>query len=146
MFNPSKTKEMARPNETNAPEKLNRIVEGTELEGKVVSDSNIRIDGRIKGTVQVKGRLVVGPTGRIDGDIVCGDAEIEGAINGKIAANGLLSLKSTARLTCDMITQKLAIEPGAVFTGNCQMHDGKIPSSASVENLGVRGVKEAAAV
>ncbi len=126
MFKSNNTKDMAKTAEPNSPEKLNRIVEGTEIEGKIVSDSNIRIDGRVKGNLNVKGRLVVGPSGRIDGEILCENAEIEGIINGKISVNGLLSLKSTARLICDMLTQKLAIEPGAVFSGNCQMANGPI--------------------
>lgn len=117
---------MAKATEPHSAEKLNRIVDGTEIEGKIVSDSNIRIDGRVKGNINVKGRLVVGPSGRIDGEINCENADIEGVINGKISVNGLLSLKSTARLHCDMLTQKLAIEPGAVFTGNCHMANGPV--------------------
>ncbi len=126
MFKSSNPKDMAKTTELNSPEKLNRIVDGTEIDGKIVSDSNIRIDGRVKGNINVKGRLVVGPSGRIDGEIICENADIEGIINGKISVNGLLSLKSTARLACDMLTQKLAIEPGAVFSGNCQMANGPI--------------------
>jgi len=121
MFKSSNNRDMAKINEPNAPEKLNRIVSGTDIEGVIVSDSNIRIDGRVKGSIDVKGKLVVGSTGRIDGEIICDNAEIEGSIVGKITVNGILSLKSTARLDCDIITQKLAIEPGAVFSGNCEM-------------------------
>ena len=54
-----------------SPDRLNRIVEGTHIEGDIKSDSNIRIDGYLKGTIIVKGRLVLGPTGKIDGSINC---------------------------------------------------------------------------
>lgn len=126
MFKSSNQRDMARTNEPHSPEKLNRIVSGTDIEGKIVSDSNIRIDGSVTGTVSVKGRLVIGPTGRIKGEIVCENADIEGAINGTITVNGLLSLKSTARLECDIATKKLAIEPGAVFSGKCEMGGGVV--------------------
>lgn len=112
--------------ESQTPEKLNRIVSGTTIEGEIKTDSNIRIDGTVKGTISAKGRLVVGSSGSIEGDVVCENADIEGRITGQIAVNGLLSLKSTARLECDITTKKLAIEPGAVFTGNCTMGGGVI--------------------
>jgi cytoskeletal protein CcmA (bactofilin family) len=126
MFKSSNTRDMPKTNEPHAPEKLNRIVAGTEIEGVIVSDSNIRIDGTVKGTVTAKGRLVVGSTGIIDGEIICENADIEGSIQGNMSVNGLLSLKSTARLECDIATKKLAIEPGAVFTGKCVMGGGVV--------------------
>ncbi len=112
--------------ESQTPEKLNRIVSGTSIEGEIKTDSNIRIDGTVKGTITAKGRLVVGSSGIIDGEVICENADIEGKITGQISVNGLLSLKSTARLECDITTKKLAIEPGAVFTGNCTMGGGVI--------------------
>jgi len=126
MFKSSNPKDMAKTTEPHSPEKLNRIVSGTEIEGSIVSDSNIRIDGSVKGTITVKGRLVVGATGKIQGEITCENADIEGSVLGNIQINGLLSLKSTARLECDISTKKLSIEPGAVFSGKCSMGGGVV--------------------
>lgn len=106
---------------TNSPDRLNIIVEGTKITGELSSDSNIRIDGVVEGTITTKGRLVVGPKGRIVGDVVCNDAEVEGTIEGQLKVNALLSLRSTAKILGDMHTGKLSIEPGASFTGNCNM-------------------------
>ena len=52
-------------NGSQSPERLNRIVEGTHIEGDIKSDSNIRIDGYVKGIINVKGRLVLGPTEKL---------------------------------------------------------------------------------
>lgn len=117
----SNTNVMSKTAEINSPDRLNRIVEGTSIEGDIRSDSNIRIDGRLKGTIQTKGRLVIGTTGVIEGEITCENADIEGVFMGKINVNQLLSLKATAKLTGDIITSKLAIEPGAMFSGACSM-------------------------
>ncbi|MDG2343856.1 MAG: polymer-forming cytoskeletal protein [Flavobacteriales bacterium] len=108
-------------NGNQSPDKLNRIVEGTNIEGDIKSESNIRIDGYVKGTVTTKGRLVLGSTGKIDGEITCKNADIEGKLNGVIQVNELLSLKSTAILHGEISTNKLSIEPGAIFSGNCKM-------------------------
>jgi len=126
MFKSTNQRDMAKTNETHSPEQLNRIVAGTKIEGVIVSDSNIRIDGTVKGTITAKGRLVIGPTGRIEGEVHCENADIEGVLTGTISVNGILSLKATARLECDITTKKLAIEPGAVFSGKCVMGGGVV--------------------
>ena len=112
---------MAKTQDINAPERLNRIVDGTTIEGTINSESNIRIDGTVKGTINTKGRLVVGPKGRIEGDVICGNAEVEGTIDGTAKVNEILSLRATAKILGDIHTGKLAIEPGATFTGTCNM-------------------------
>jgi cytoskeletal protein CcmA (bactofilin family) len=112
---------MSKTAEINSPDRLNRLVEGTEIIGDIKADSNIRIDGKLKGTITTKGRLVIGPTGSIEGEIVCENADIEGSFVGKIVVNQLLSLKATAKFIGDIQTSKLAIEPGATFSGNCSM-------------------------
>ncbi len=48
-----------------SPGKINSIMEGTSIEGEIKSDSNIRVDGRVKGTVNARGRVIVGQTGVI---------------------------------------------------------------------------------
>jgi cytoskeletal protein CcmA (bactofilin family) len=106
--------------------KINSIMEGTSIEGEIRSDSNVRIDGRVKGSINVRGRLIVGASGVVEGDVTCQSSDIEGTVNGKINCQDLLSLKATAKLTGDIITKKLAIEPGAVFTGNCSMGGGVV--------------------
>ncbi len=103
------------------PDSINRIVAGTTIKGDIESDSIIRIDGRLEGSIKTKSKLVVGETGIIDGDVICENADIFGTIKGQINVSELLSLKSTAKLTGDIISNKLAIEPGAQFSGSCSM-------------------------
>jgi len=120
MFNQNK-KSMARNNEVITDLAINRIVEGTSIEGEIKCESNIRIDGSFKGELNTKGRLVVGPAGRIEGTVHCQNAEIEGLVIGKLMVQQLLSLKGAAKVEGDIFTDKLAIEPGAAFTGACNM-------------------------
>lgn len=117
---------MNKPMEPANPGKINSIMEGTSIEGEIRSDSNLRIDGRVKGTINVRGRLIVGQTGVIEGEVTCQSSDIEGTLLGKVNCQDLLSLKATAKLQGDINTKKLAIEPGAVFTGNCSMAGGVV--------------------
>lgn len=127
MFRNDKAPEpMSKPSEPVSPGKINSIMEGTSIEGEIKSDSNIRIDGRVKGTVNARGRVIVGQTGVIEGEVICQSSDIEGTVIGKVNCQDLLSLKATAKLQGDINTKKLAIEPGAVFTGNCSMSGGVV--------------------
>jgi len=60
-------------------------------------------------------------SGSIDGEAICQNADVSGTIKGKIAVTELLSLKASAKVTGDIITNKIAVEPGAVFSGSCSM-------------------------
>jgi cytoskeletal protein CcmA (bactofilin family) len=121
MFKNNNDTKMSKTNNSNSPERLNRIVEGTTIEGNISSESNIRIDGFVKGVISTKGRLVVGVSGSISGDVICQNAEIEGKINGSMKVGELLSLKSTSKIEGEITTGKLSVEPGAVFAVKCSM-------------------------
>jgi len=125
----SNNKTMANNQEspTNA---MNSFANGTEITGEIKSSGDVRIDGKLVGNINIKGRLVVGPTGVVDGDIVCKNCDVSGKILGKVKVSELLSLKASANIEGDMITNKLSIEPGAVFTGTCKMN-GKDSFSSS---------------
>lgn len=102
-------------------ETINTIGAGTTITGDTKSVGDIRVDGIIKGSVNTKGKVVLGKDGVVEGDVVCVSADISGTLKAKITVSELLSLKSTAKLHGDIVTNKLSIEPGAVFTGSCSM-------------------------
>jgi cytoskeletal protein CcmA (bactofilin family) len=100
---------------------INLIGNGTTIEGNITSNGDIRIDGNLKGNLFTKGKLILGDTGKINGEVHCKNFEIEGSLEGKIFVNELLSLRAKSKILGDITTSKLAIEPGAIFTGKCDM-------------------------
>lgn len=100
---------------------VNIIGAGTTIEGDITTNGDMRIDGSLTGTINVKGKLVVGPSGMVEGEIICQNADVSGTIKGKIGVAELLSLKSSSKLNGDIITNKIAVEPGAAFSGSCSM-------------------------
>ncbi len=117
---------MAKSNEEDT-HNINILSTGTSLKGDIKSNGDIRIDGTLIGSVNSKGKVVIGPTGNIEGEIICQNADFSGVIKAKIVVTELLLLKATAKITGDIITNKLAIEPGAKFSGTCNM-DGNVSS------------------
>ena len=65
--------------------------------------------------------LILGEKGKIEGELKCKLAEISGTIEGGVRVSEWLSLKSTAVIKGDIITNRISIEPGAVFTGTIKM-------------------------
>lgn len=114
---------MAKMNNTENPS-INTIGKGTSINGDIHSDGDFRVDGVLKGSITSKGKIVVGTTGNIEGKISCQNADISGTVKATVTVSELLSLKSTSQVQGEIITNKLAIEPGAKFSGSCDM-DGQ---------------------
>ena len=106
---------------TEKKEEINFIASGTKLVGDLVSSGDVRIDGQLNGSVKTQGRLVLGESGVVDGEISCQSAIIGGQLKAKITTKDLLTLKSTAKLSGEIVSGQLAIEPGAIFSGKCSM-------------------------
>lgn len=104
--------------------KTNRIVEGTKITGDIVTQADFRLDGELIGNFKSNGKLVIGASGIIKGDVNCKNADIEGRFDGKIQVIELLNLKSTATINGEVSIGKLAVEPGTSFTATCVMNTG----------------------
>ena len=107
--------------------KTNRIVEGTSINGNIISPADFRLDGHLVGNFQSKGKLVIGPAGQVKGDIVCKNADIEGRFEGKIQVLETLNIKSKAVIIGDVVCGKLSVEPGAEFSATCVMKNIQKP-------------------
>lgn len=97
------------------------IGEGSEIEGNVNSSSSAKIEGKLKGTVNVSETLIIGENGNVVGDIYTKHLIVFGKVEGKVKAN-LLELKDKGRLKGDIIVETVIFEKGGVFNGNCQMN------------------------
>lgn len=117
---------------------LNLIGIGTSITGDINSSGDLRIDGSVKGNVYSKARLVLGPNGKIEGDIHAQNADIQGSVKGKLMVGEILFLKNSALINGDIITNKLVVESGAEFNGNCIMKS----ASRIVEETGANEIRK----
>lgn len=99
----------------------NLIGNGTTIKGDIDSNGDIRIDGHLIGSLKSNGKVVIGQTGVMEGDLNCKQAEISGVVKGNINTDELTALKSTSKVEVDLTTKQLLIEVGAQFTGKCVM-------------------------
>lgn len=100
---------------------INLVGTGTVIKGEINSKGDIRVDGKVIGQMRSEGKIVIGNSGVVEGDIYCVNADFSGKVNGKADVRELLTLKASSVFIGDIITNKLAIEPGAKFSGTCSM-------------------------
>ena len=99
---------------------ISRISAGTVIKGEILSPTDIRIDGTFEGRVQSKGRVVVGESAVIKGDIVCENIDLWGKVEGNLFVKDTLSLKEGCVVDGNLHIRRLAVELGATFNGNCK--------------------------
>ena len=113
---------------------ISRISTGTVIKGEIMSPYDIRIDGTFDGKVQSKGRVVVGETAVVKGDIICENIDLWGKVEGNIYVKDTLSLMEGCSVTGNLNVRRLAVELGSTFNGNCRMiSDGEFEKVAGIE-------------
>jgi len=102
---------------SNVPDTL--IPLETTFTGSVETSTSIRIDGRIKGNVNAKGDVTLGPKALIEGDVFGRAFSIAGTITGNVVSTGAVSLLPKAQVLGDIVAKALSIELGASYSGKC---------------------------
>ena len=111
---------MAKSEQTVNVNSISRISAGTVIKGEIYSPTDIRIDGTFEGRVQSKGRVVVGESATIKGDIVCENVDLWGKVDGNLFVKDTLSLKEGCAVSGNLHIRRLSVELGATFNGNCK--------------------------
>ena len=112
---------MAKPEQTVNVNSISRISAGTVIKGEISSPNDIRIDGTFEGKVTSKGRVVLGESAVVKGDIICDNIDLWGKVEGNIFVKDTLALKEGCVVNGNLHIRKLAVELGATFNGNCKM-------------------------
>lgn len=99
----------------------NSIVAGTSFTGDISANNDIRIDGDLNGNLTCQGRVIIGSSGSVVGEIQCTNAVIEGRFEGKLNVTELLNVKEAASITGEIATEKLLVQAGALFNVTCKM-------------------------
>ena len=115
----------------------NSLVAGTSIEGTIKANSDIRIDGSLKGILDCKGRVIIGPEGKVEGEVICQNAVIEGSFQGKLSVKELLNVRENANIQGDVVTDKLLVQPGAIYNVTCSMGGQTIKAFGKKEPLKV---------
>ncbi|MBI4424106.1 MAG: polymer-forming cytoskeletal protein [Elusimicrobia bacterium] len=105
--------------------------------GAMTVRGSIRIEGRVEGDVLEAQTVVIGGTGRVQGNVCAEVVVVGGQITGDIVASSGLEIKDGGRVSGNIRTTKLFIEQGAIFDGTCTMSEagstaGRFPEREAV--------------
>lgn len=114
-------------------DKVDTIIgKDTFFSGNVNAKGVIRIDGEIEGTVQNKGDVIIGESGKVAAELNARNITIAGLYEGTLEAEGKLELKKTATAIGTFKANGLVIEEGAVLSGSMEM---RLKEQAGTENV-----------
>ncbi len=136
MFGSSKSTEDSKKITPATPSTaLNTLVKGTVIEGTVKCESDLRVDGTIKGKLNCGAKVIIGPTGSVEGEIYCQNAVIEGRFKGTMKVTELLNVRETAEIDGDISTNKLLVQSGARFNVSCKMETGSSNGASKIGDI-----------
>ena len=93
----------------------------TQFEGILHSKGIIRIDGLVTGGVAEAEEVIVGETGKVEGDIKAKSVMVAGHVIGNITASNHIEILPSSQVYGDITTRHLTIYKGVIFQGNCTM-------------------------
>lgn len=109
---------------------LNALLgKGSEFEGKLTFEGEVRIDGKFTGTILTKDTLTIGEGAKVTADINAGVIIVSGAVEGTIRATGHVELHAPARIKGTIETPSMSMDRGVIFEGTTKMENltGKAP-------------------
>lgn len=110
---------------------LNALSKGSTVEGSIRCEADLRVDGHIKGKLNSTAKVIIGPTGSVEGEIRCQNAVIEGSFRGILHVSELLNVRDSASIDGDIFTNRLVVQSGAKFNAICKM-GGESVSQANI--------------
>lgn len=93
---------------------------GVTIEGKIEGDADVRIGGKFKGDIQIKGDLSVEKGAHLTAKINASNVTVSGEVNGNIVSNGQVKLLETGQLTGDLKASTLTVAAGSRMRGHVE--------------------------
>ncbi len=94
---------------------------GSRVEGKLVFEGSVRLDGIINGEIEAQESVIIGETAVINAQIDAGTVVVKGKVVGDITARKRVELRAPGKLTGNINTPSLVIHEGVFFEGHCAM-------------------------
>ena len=94
----------------------------SSVDGDIISDGSVRIDGKVSGSIKSKGDVIIGVNAIVNSDIEAVFCEISGQVTGSVHSDTQLKIYKSGSLKGDITVTSFTIEEGGVFKGNCDIN------------------------
>ncbi|MBI9012327.1 MAG: polymer-forming cytoskeletal protein [Clostridiales bacterium] len=97
----------------------------SSIDGDIISEGSVRIDGKVSGSVKSKGDVIIGDHAIVNADVEANYCEISGSVNGSVHSETQLKIFKSGKLNGDITVSSFTIEEGGIFQGNCDINPDK---------------------
>ena len=121
-----------------------------QINGDLRGDEDLRIEGDVSGTVELKNSaLTIGKEGKVKAGVYAKSIAVDGETKGDLYATERVSVHANARVQGNIIAPKVSIEEGAHFKGSIEMDSAAVdkalgkttPSSADIKSAAKKPAK-----
>jgi cytoskeletal protein CcmA (bactofilin family) len=94
------------------------IGKSVRIEGKVISEEDLTIDGHVTGSIELGNHsLSIGPAAAISADLFAKNITISGTVKGNVRALERIDLQATGSVEGDVTAPRLKMAEGAIVAG-----------------------------
>lgn len=86
---------------------------GTRITGRVTGDGGVRLEGSLRGDVQISGNVELATGSTIDGSVQAESLDISGSLVGDAQTRGPIAIRDGALVRGELKGSFVSIEPGA---------------------------------
>jgi cytoskeletal protein CcmA (bactofilin family) len=102
-----------------------------KIEGNLVSDEDLVIQGQIKGSIAAKANeIVVGVNGKLKANLQAKIVKVEGSVTGDITGVEKVIIAKTGNVVGNIRAPRVNLEDGAKFKGSIEMDPENTADSA----------------
>lgn len=97
------------------------VASGATIAGTMKGEGIIQVEGVVEGEIDLKGAVIVAPSGLVKGPVTADVIRVAGRIEGTVNARDHLFIEKTGSLQCDFTTVSLVVEDGGRLNGTASM-------------------------
>ncbi len=110
-----------QPTIVKSPDGSTTIGKDLTFDGTVKGSGSIRVEGVVKGTLEVQNEVIIGSGGIVEGDIKADLVTVEGKLDGNVEARQKISINKTGSMKGNIIAPRVVVASGAVYKGKIDM-------------------------
>jgi cytoskeletal protein CcmA (bactofilin family) len=104
------------------------------INGDLRGDEDLRIEGNVSGTVELKNStLTIGKEGKVKAGVYAKSIAVDGETKGDLCATECVSVHVNARVQGNIIAPRVSIEEGAHFKGSIEMDTAAVEKALGIK-------------
>lgn len=107
-----------------------------EINGDVRGNEDLRIEGDVSGTVELRNNnLTIGKEGKVRADVYAKSITVDGTTEGDLYASERIVVHISAHVRGNIAAPKVGIEEGAKFKGSIEMDQEAVEKALGKANM-----------